>query len=141
VTPDTKPQRRHRADTAEWKEIRARFADACCVSCGLAAESLHHVVPKSQGGDDVEANLVPLCGDGTRGCHGKLESHAPGWEQIAAHVRAYVMARESRLSYVIGRIGQARFEERYPCPPFLALGDLARYGSPDPWLREGTDEL
>lgn len=133
--------KRHRADTAEWKEIRAQFAGECCASCGLPAESLHHVVPKSQSGDDVFENLVPLCGDGTRGCHGKLENHSPGWEQVAAHVRAYVMARESRLSYVLSVLGADRFAARYPEPPFLALGDLARYGSPDPWLREGTDEL
>jgi 5-methylcytosine-specific restriction endonuclease McrA len=85
---DPKRPPQHRADTPEWKELREHFKDACCVSCGLPAESLHHIVPRSQGGSDIVENLAPLCGDGTRGCHGKLEAHQPGWEQIAAHVRA-----------------------------------------------------
>jgi hypothetical protein len=27
--------------------------------------------------DDVEANLVMVCGDGTRGCHGAIEANDP----------------------------------------------------------------
>jgi hypothetical protein len=145
VTPtlgDPKPRQRLRANQREWELLREFFENECCCACGLREPlSLHHVVPKSQGGDDVRENLVVLCGDGTRGCHGKLENHEPGWERVAGHVRAYVQARESRLRYVLDRIGQARFDSRYPCPPFLAIGDLDRYGSPDPWLRENRDEI
>lgn len=136
MSADPKPATRHKADQKEWKAIREHFAHACCVACGLATESLHHVVPKSQGGDDLVVNLAPLCGDGTRGCHGRLESHADGWERVAGHIRAYVWARESRLRYVIDKIGIERFDRRYPLPPFLAIGDLARMNQPDPSLRE-----
>lgn len=143
-SPAPKPQGRIVASPAEWDRLRGLFTHACCVSCGLPCESLHHVVPRSQGGDDIEMNLAPMCGDGTRGCHGRLESHAPGWERIAGHVRAYVMARASRHVYVLDKIGQDRFDRRYPQPPLLAIGDLARYDRPDPFLREtseGDDQL
>lgn len=32
----------------------------------------HHLVGRGQGGDDLPVNLVWVCGDGTRGCHGVL---------------------------------------------------------------------
>lgn len=46
-----------------------------CVICGDIRFSLHHVLKRGQGGDDVRENLVPLCGDGTNGCHGAVESN------------------------------------------------------------------
>ena len=57
--------------------------------------SRHHVVPKGQGGDDVPENLVWICGDGTRGCHGVLTHHNRGdhgltFEQVAAALLEYV---------------------------------------------------
>jgi hypothetical protein len=54
---------------------RARLREPWCVICEDArTQSIHHVVKRSQGGDDVPANLVGLCGDGTRGCHGRVEA-------------------------------------------------------------------
>lgn len=43
-----------------------------CLSCGRDARycSIHHLLGRAQGGDDVEANMVFLCGDGASGCHG-----------------------------------------------------------------------
>ena len=132
VKPDPKQGARHHATAREWQKIKEQFAAACCVTCGLRPIELHHVVPRSQGGDDVVENLVPLCFRH----HSDFESHAEGWERIAGHIRAYVMARESRLGYVIGKIGETRFRRRYPEPPFLAIGDLDKYRRPDPSLRE-----
>jgi hypothetical protein len=114
VEPRPKPQRRLKATSAQWDEIREGFAPATCVHCGLAAQSLHHIVPKSQGGDDVPENLAPVCGDGTRGCHGLIESHASGWERVAASIRPYVLLNRPRCAYVIGKIGWDRFNARYP---------------------------
>jgi hypothetical protein len=37
-------------------------------------ESLHHRLPRSRGTDNSAANLVLLCGSGTTGCHGEVES-------------------------------------------------------------------
>ena len=32
-----------------------------CINCGSPAVELHHVVPLSLGGNDIESNKVPLC--------------------------------------------------------------------------------
>lgn len=71
---------------------------------------LHHIVPRSQGGDDLAENLCPLCHD----CHTKLEGHETGWERVAASVRAYVIGNHSRCVYVVGKIGWDRLNSRYP---------------------------
>lgn len=57
---------------------RARYL---CEVCGLgAASNLHHRKPRGMGGtrDDMinsPANLLGICGSGTTGCHGKIESY------------------------------------------------------------------
>lgn len=51
-----------------WRQLRARVLlrdRGVCVLCGAPATHVDHVVPKSQGGADDEANLRALC----RGCH------------------------------------------------------------------------
>ena len=53
----------------------------CCISVGEhRLYSIHHRCPRRMGGSsDVEinvpSNLVTLCGTGTTGCHGWIESH------------------------------------------------------------------
>ena len=60
----------------------------CCVRCGKHvahlergfAWSIHHRRPRGKGGTSLAwvgaaANLIVLCGSGTTGCHGWIESH------------------------------------------------------------------
>lgn len=60
----------------------------CCVGCGLGIMglergvgwSIHHRIPRGMGGTkdpkvSSPANLIVLCGSGTTGCHGDVESH------------------------------------------------------------------
>lgn len=54
---------------------RARLRWDACAACGGDPGSVHHVLPRSEGGDDVEGNLMLLCGDGTKGCHGALHGN------------------------------------------------------------------
>lgn len=135
VTPDPKLPRRHVASQRETEALRDQFRDARCVACGATHVELHHVVPRSQGGDDVAENIAPLC----HPHHQAFEDHSPGWEKIAAYVRMYVWARASRLAYVDEKIGRERFDNRYPLPPFLAISDLDRYRTPDASLSEPED--
>ena len=71
MTPDPKPDRRiidkllMRALHAQWRE------------CALCDEhrgrlSIHHVWKHPR--HDLRENTVMLCGDGVRGCHGKIEA-------------------------------------------------------------------
>jgi hypothetical protein len=61
----------------EWRE--------CCV-CGATDHlSLHHIVKHPR--DDVKPNLVMLCGDGVRGCHGLIEAHhGPTERKLLRHL-------------------------------------------------------
>lgn len=77
---------RHVATTTEWQRLRDEKL-GLCRSCGAWPVSLHHVVSRSLGGDDVAENLIPLCGDGTRGCHGAIENHTRHWRAVAANIR------------------------------------------------------
>lgn len=68
----------------------------CCVRCSTElvgarglSWSVHHRRPRGSGGTKLKwvnlpANLILLCGSGTTGCHGWVESHrafarASGW--------------------------------------------------------------
>lgn len=44
-----------------------------CINCGSIPTELHHVIPKSLGGQDIESNLVPLCSK----CHALIHGLNP----------------------------------------------------------------
>jgi hypothetical protein len=75
--------------------------------------SRHHLVPRGRfglgGGDDVDENLVPVCGDGSRGCHGAIERREPGYRQ---RLRGRLKAVE--VAYVLGKRGAAWLDRHYP---------------------------
>lgn len=116
VAPIPKPPGRDRASQSQWTILRRHFEFEPCCSCGGKPVTLHHICPRSQGGGDVVENLVPLCGDGTRGCHGLLESHGNGWERVAASVRQYVIVDNTRRHYQEDHAGES-FNRRYPPLP------------------------
>ena len=56
--------------SSRWRKIRAAVlrAEPLCRSCGALAEEVDHLVPLSEGGDELSgANLQPLCTD----CHSR----------------------------------------------------------------------
>ena len=113
--PDPKRPKRIRASQAEWNDIYLCFTDQLCWCCGQAWDSLHHVIPRSQGGDDVPANLAPLCGNGTMGCHGLIEARDPWARQALGKALTPENCR-----YLWTRIGpgwQAWLERHYGVKP------------------------
>src|SRR5688500_4725357 len=100
--PDPKPARRVKATTAEWEQIRARKLDGwpCRVCEAFQAATLHHLVSKSLGGDDVADNCVPLCGSGTTGCHGLVEAY----DEWACSLLGFRLTAAER-EYVVGKKG------------------------------------
>jgi hypothetical protein len=111
VTPIPKPARRvvdSRAGRAKViREGRCRLCERTWYEAGGIA-SRHHLVPKGQGGDDVEANLIPVCGDGTTGCHGDLE------HSVAARRKLRIKLHRDEIAYGVEKVGQGRFDRRYP---------------------------
>lgn len=71
-----------------------------CAICGETYQlSLHHINRHPR--DDLEGNLVMLCGSGTTGCHGLIESHdhVACWE-----LRSYLRGnRPDTIEYLNGK--------------------------------------
>lgn len=79
------------------------YCERCGKAIGTSAMSVHHRRPRRMGGTtDPSVNTVPnlaiLCGSGTTGCHGEIESrrsdaYADGWLLHAGQDPAEVPVR------------------------------------------------
>lgn len=105
VTPDFKSPKRIVDPRAGMDKVAAEGRCRACgkLPTGHPLDSLNraHLVPRSRGGDDVPANIIPLCGSGTSGCHGlSHEHHVPTLRAIRRALKpeevAYVIAKTSR---------------------------------------------
>ena len=84
---------------------QAHWAFDECVICGEIDISIHHVLPRGQGGDDVWENLVPLCGSGTTGCHGGVEG---GLDSVTHALGRYIVKeRPDTVEYLSQRLGSS----------------------------------
>lgn len=108
--PDPKPAARIvDPDAGLAKLMREGRCRACKAAAGERLLSRHHLVPRSQGGDDVDSNIVPLCGHGTFGCHGLVENG-----DLATRTRLRGELLLDELAYCLAKIGAERFNRRYP---------------------------
>jgi hypothetical protein len=109
VIVDPRPPKRIKADQNQWLRLRNRKVPAECRLCGKTdGLTIHHIVSKSLGGDDVLDNLVWLDGSGTTGCHGLVEAHDP-WACLLLGLRL----TDSERAYVVGKKGAYYLEDRY----------------------------
>lgn len=76
-----------------WKE--------CALCHDTWPLSLHHISKHPR--DDIQGNLVMLCGDGVQGCHGKIEAHVH--ETLRALGRYILGERPDTISYLYDRMG------------------------------------
>lgn len=60
-----------------------------CERCGRGGESDHHRKNRSQGGRWSNENIIRLCGDGTRGCHGWVTQHPSAAAEEGYHVKPW----------------------------------------------------
>jgi 5-methylcytosine-specific restriction endonuclease McrA len=75
-----------------------------CALCGDTGKlSIHHILPRSQGGDDVKENLIALCGDGVSGDHGDVE-HRRGDARRALGL-LILSERKDTLGYLAEKFG------------------------------------
>lgn len=72
----------------------ARFLD------GAMRLSRHHIHKHPR--DDVEANLISVCGDGTTGCHGLIEAHN---ERALWALQRAVASRVDTWEYLVAKLG------------------------------------
>jgi hypothetical protein len=103
--PDPRPARRIKNPSVMR---RLHVQGLICVLCGNQA-SLHHLYPKGQGGDDVESNLIALCGDGVSGHHGLIED---GDVVTRISLGAYLfLERPDFMFYMQGKLGEEEGRE------------------------------
>lgn len=94
VTPHPRPDARIVDRTATTRKV---LAEPECRACGEPAATGHHVIPKSERGDDVLDNIAPVCGSGTTGCHGLTEAR----DRETRHQ----LIRAENVAYVYRKLG------------------------------------
>jgi len=90
VTPDQKPRKRIIDSAAQRVKLDA---DPNCRVCSDRATDPHHILLKSQGGDDIEDNIMPLCFD----CHRRYHN---------GKVNLWLKPKE--LIYILDRMGREK---------------------------------
>ncbi len=100
-----RPEKRHKATSAEWSFIRRQKIDGRCRVCGANwLNELHHLVPRAQGGDDYPANLVEVC----RSCHTMIEAR-----DESTSMRLGLRLRPDEIAYVTHKKGAWYLADRY----------------------------
>jgi hypothetical protein len=101
--------------------------EGCCRICDrrptghpLDALNRMHIVPRGQGGDDVDDNIVPGCGSGATGCHGLLtsaceDSHHPAGLTVAeARARMNERLTDRERAYADRKKYPGWIDDNYP---------------------------
>jgi hypothetical protein len=73
---------------------RAGFRCEVCGAAGAYTYSLHHRRPRGMGGSRAEdtdqpPNLLLICGSGTTGCHGRIESYRENARDLGLLLRPW----------------------------------------------------
>lgn len=102
---------------------RATLRRRSCAACGGQGANGHHVLPKGHrpAGDDVEENIVTLCGTGTSGCHGAFHGNP-----YTVQVGNWALDVERRDSeWVRRRVGEHLLGQRWDVIEYVLqrLGD------------------
>jgi len=105
--PDPKPAARIVDRYAGWTKV---LTEGDCRVCGTRWPlTRHHLIKRSQGGDDIDDNLVPLCGNGTTGCHGRVEAR----DSNTLHLLRHLLTPEE-VAYCKAKKGEAWLDRMYP---------------------------
>ena len=79
-------------------------SDGLCERCSRGGQvTMHHRKKRGQGGPWEPSNVVAVCGDGTRGCHGWCESHPTLAAEQGFHVRPWDDPTETPIFYRLSR--------------------------------------
>jgi len=91
-----------------------------CALCGDTPTTLHHLVPRSQGG--VDGPVISLCGHGTAGHHGAAEDKRLHfyWDgKNLFYLETHRPTKYDRALYIGGwiQVGRAHFSACLPAAP------------------------
>ena len=88
-----------------WLELRRSKLGACRICCDSHGDvELHHLVPRSRGGDDIAPNLVPLC----RICHDRVTRR-----EYLESLELAESLTDAEYAYVIGKLGEGGMERLF----------------------------
>ena len=101
ASPDPKPAPRVKnSDLLKILRLKAAFRE--CAVCGSTWDiHLHHVLYRSNSGDDTEANIAPVCNFHHRQIHAR---DPVTWESLALYVAE---ERPDTLAYLKRKLGPA----------------------------------
>jgi hypothetical protein len=115
-----------------------RDRDPACVVCGAGDPlTVQHVIPRGMGGTSIPIDprlAIVLCGSGTTGCHGMVESagRRDGW----AYELGYLIRHDAELDAVRGDPDRSRLvwfhRDRAWMELFVSGVRTARPGLPQP---------
>lgn len=105
--PDPKPRKREVAAGVGMGVVRAVRQCQLCGARTLALDP-HHLVPRSQGGDDVVPNFAPLC-IFPPACHKRITENDP---DALRRLRGTLDVLQ--VAYILERKGAAWLDRRYP---------------------------
>lgn len=127
MAADPKPAARVNDSSAGTEKVRGEGRCRVCGVPGLPYSeggilNRAHLVGKGVRGDDLDANIIPLCGSGTTGCHAAFDggsriATAPSLlagatgEEIRRLVGAALLTEER--DYIVGKKGAAWLEDRF----------------------------
>ena len=107
-TPAKWRKRVYHQSQARWLPFELRLQvierDALCQCCEGLGQSVHHIIPHSEGGPDTLDNLILLCDK----CHDEVE--AAGYrnrEDIAAHEPQWLARIRKRREHKVKRVPTA----------------------------------
>lgn len=105
--PDPKPRKREIHAGVGMALVRALTRCQLCGARTLALDP-HHLVPRSQGGDDVQPNFAALC-IFPPACHRRITENDPdALRQLRASLDPL------QLAYILERKDAAWLDRRYP---------------------------
>ena len=101
---DPKPDRRIR-DSSLFRLMHSDPRKQCALTFASHGLEIHHVLPRSQGGDDVRANLVWLRSD----LHLRVTANDPvTLRLLGEHIAA---ERLDTVAYLVMKLGPGRAED------------------------------
>lgn len=111
--PDFKPPARVVDKTARTAYLKQH---PICEISGMSAQSVHHLIKRSQGGDDVPENFLAVDGSGTTGVHGDLERAPTDPRGRAARMaaRQVIERHPEKRTYVVATKSEEWLDKYYP---------------------------
>lgn len=101
------PKKAKRTEDKKATKRAVRLRPVCVMpECDNRSTNGHHVISRGAPhfGDDVDENIVALCGSGSSGCHGLIENEdVTARRQLGEHI-AY--ERPDTMRYVTDKLGE-----------------------------------